>query len=111
MVPVSVAVCAVVTADTVAVNAAVVAPAGTVTEAGTITAVLLLLNATAIPPVGALEASVAVQVSVPAPVNEALAHEIAVNAGAATPAALSLMVMLPPDELLVIVATPENVLT
>lgn len=109
--PVTVAVCAVVTADTVAVKDVVVAPPGTVTEAGTNTALLLLLNATDSPPAGAAEASVAVQISLDAPVMDALAHESAVNAGGATPAALSLMMMLPADELLVIVTMPVNVLT
>jgi hypothetical protein len=109
--PVIVAVCAVVTADTVAVNADVVAPAGTVTDAGTTTALLLLLNVTAEPPVGALEASVTVQESLPAPVIDPFAHKIELSAGATTPAALSLIVMLPADELLAIVTIPVNVLT
>jgi hypothetical protein len=41
-VPVNVAVCAVVAADATALNPAVVAPAATVTEAGTVTVELLL---------------------------------------------------------------------
>jgi len=64
---VSVAVCAELTADTVAVKLAVVAPAATVTEAGTVTAELLLARVTANPPLGAAALSVTVQLSVPAP--------------------------------------------
>jgi hypothetical protein len=69
---VSVAVCEVLTDDTVALNPALVAVAGTVTEAGTETALLLLASPTAIPPVGAEPVSVTVHASVPAPVIEAL---------------------------------------
>lgn len=59
---------AAVTADTVAVKPALVAPAGTVTEEGTATAVLLLASATVSPPTVAGAFSVTVQLSVPAPV-------------------------------------------
>ena len=52
--------CAVVTELTVAVNPALVALAGTTTVAGTVTAVLLLLNPTLTPPLPAAELSVTV---------------------------------------------------
>jgi hypothetical protein len=69
-VAVSVAVCVEVTAAIVAVNGAVVAPAATVTEAGTVTAVLLLARVTTSPPVGATALSVTVHASVPAAEND-----------------------------------------
>ena len=50
----------------VAVKGAVVAPAATVTEAGTVTAELLLASVTASPPAGAAALSVTVHASVPA---------------------------------------------
>ena len=62
----SVAVVVVLTAATVAVKAALVALAATVTEAGTVTELLLLDRVTACPPVPAAALSVTVQVSVPA---------------------------------------------
>ncbi len=64
--PVSVAVVFDVTAATVALNPAVVDPAGTVTEAGTVTDELLLDSVTTAPPAGAAAVSVTVQASVPA---------------------------------------------
>jgi hypothetical protein len=67
---VRVAVWAVVTAETVAVNPALVAPAGTVTDAGTVTALLLLERLTASPPVPAAAESVTVHASVPEPVMD-----------------------------------------
>ena len=51
----------VVTAAAVAVNVAVVAPAATVTEAGTVRAMLLLERSTAAPPAGAAAVSLTVQ--------------------------------------------------
>ncbi len=88
---VSVTVCAEVTAATVTVNPAVVALAGTVTEAGTVAAALLLARLTATPPLGAAAARVTVQASVPLPASEALAHEspLSADGGAATPVPLS----------------------
>ena len=50
------------------VNAALLAPAGTVTDAGIATAMLLLARLTAKPPVGAAPLNVTVQLSVPAAV-------------------------------------------
>ena len=67
---VRVTVWAVVTAETVAVKPMLVAPAGTVADAGTVTALLLLARLTASPPVPAAALSVTVQASVPAPVSE-----------------------------------------
>jgi hypothetical protein len=52
----------VIEAAAVALNVAVVAPAGTVTDAGTASEALLLASATLDPPVGALWVSVMVQV-------------------------------------------------
>jgi hypothetical protein len=52
----------------VAVNAADVAPAATVVDPGTLTAVLLLASATVAPPAGAALVSVTVQLEVP-PLN------------------------------------------
>lgn len=54
----------------VAVNCAVVALAGTVTLAGTLTAELLLVSSTVTPTPGAALPSETVQVSVPAPTND-----------------------------------------
>jgi hypothetical protein len=73
-VAVSVAVCAVLTADTVAVKLAVVAPAATVTVEGTATAVLLLNRLTDWPPVPAAVFNVTVHVSVPALAIDPFAH-------------------------------------
>lgn len=67
---VSVAFCAVVMAEMVAVNPAVEEPAGTVTDPGTLTAALLLDRLTARPPFPAGVVSVTVQESLPAAVNE-----------------------------------------
>jgi hypothetical protein len=69
-VAVSVAVVAVETADTVAVKLALVEPDATVTEDGTTTDELLLESVTVWPPLAAAAFSVAVQLSVPAPVIE-----------------------------------------
>ena len=71
---VSVAFCVVLTAETVALKLALALPAGTVTAAGTTTALLLLSRLTANPPVGAAALSVTVQVSVPDPLIEVLAQ-------------------------------------
>jgi len=62
----SVAVVVVLTAATVAVKLALVALAGIVTEAGTVTELLLLDRVTACPPVLAAALSVTVHASVPA---------------------------------------------
>jgi hypothetical protein len=75
--------CAVVTDDTVAVNPALLALAGTSTVAGTVTAALLLANDTLKPPVPAGPLSVTVHASVPAPVIDALLHDRALKVPAA----------------------------
>ncbi len=85
---VNVAVCVVLTAETVAEKPAVVAPAATVTAAGTVTAELLLARLTLKPPLGAAALSATVQESVPAPVIDPLAQlnedRFVVEAGAAS---------------------------
>lgn len=100
---VKVTACAVVTADTVAVNPALVAFAGTVTVAGTVTAALPLVKPT-LKPLPAAELSVTVQASVPAPDKDALTQEIALSdaeAAVLVPALAVLvsLVVLPPDAL------------
>jgi hypothetical protein len=80
---VSVAVCAVLTVETVAVNPALVAFAGTVTVAGTATAALLLDRLTTSPPLGATAFSDTVQASEPEPVMEALLQDSALKVGVA----------------------------
>lgn len=76
---VRVAVCAVVHEDTVALKLALVAPAGIVTEAGTVTAELLLARLTANPPLAAAAVRETVQLSVPAAVIELLLQFSALN--------------------------------
>lgn len=76
---VKVATCVDPTGDTVAVNPALVAFAGTVTVPGTETAALLLDRFTLSPFFGAGVLSVTVQTSVPNPVIEALLQEIPLN--------------------------------
>ncbi len=78
-VAVSFAVCEVVTPDTVAAKLALVAPEGTDTEAGTITALLLLARLTAMPLLGAGAVNVTLQESVPAPIIDELAQLRLVN--------------------------------
>jgi hypothetical protein len=64
------AVASAVTALTVAAKVAVVAPAATVTDAGSETEALLSDNVTAVPPVGAATLKVTVQLDVPAALKE-----------------------------------------
>ena len=73
------------TAETVAVKLAVVAPTATVTEAGTETAALLLARLTANPPLAAAVLSVMVQLSVPAPVNDPVVQLRALSVGVLPP--------------------------
>ena len=82
---VNVTVCAEPTAETVAVKLPVFDPAATVTEAGTVTAELLLAKLTANPPLGAAAFSVTVQLSVPAPVMDPLTQVSALNTGTLVP--------------------------
>jgi hypothetical protein len=91
----------------VAEKAALVAPDAIVTEAGTVTAELLLDSATANPPLGAAPLNVTVQASVPAPVYEAVLQERALSVVAAVPAPLMFTTALGlVEELLAIVITP-----
>jgi hypothetical protein len=85
------------------VNPALVAPAGTVTVLGTVTAELLLVRFTISPPLGAAVLSVTVQASVPDPVTVPLLQDSAFNAvGAAVPVPLRVITAeLPVEELLV----------
>jgi len=62
------------TEEAVARKLALVAPSGTVTEAGTATAGLLLVRLTDMPPLGAGEFRVTEQVSVPCDGIELLVH-------------------------------------
>jgi hypothetical protein len=102
-----VAVCAVVTADAVAVKAALVAPLGTIMDAGTVTALLLLLRFTLRPPLFAGKVRLTVQASVVAPVRELLVQETALSAAGAWPVPLRLTVAVPPAvALLVMVRVP-----
>ena len=76
-------------------NPAVVAFAGTVTVAGTVTAALLLDRLTLSPPLGAAALSLTVQASVPDPVMDPPLQESAFNAaGAAVPVPLRAMIAL-----------------
>lgn len=80
-VAVSVAVCAVATAAAAAVKVALVALAATVTDEGTVTALLSLVRLTVAPPLGAAAFSVTVHVSVDSPVNEVLVQMSALAGG------------------------------
>ncbi len=88
-----------------AVKLALVAPAGTVTVAGTVTFELLLAKLIASPPAPAAAFKVTVQLSVPAPVIDPLAQVKPVNSG--TPVPLRpITVDVPVEELLVSVSDP-----
>ena len=93
------------TAVAVAVKLALDAPAAIVTEAGTVTALLLLDKLTVVawslPTV-----SVTVQASVPAPVSDPLLQETALSVAGACPVPLRLIVALPAEALLLIVTDP-----
>jgi hypothetical protein len=71
--------CADVTDDTLVVNPALLVFAGTITLVGTVAAAALLARLTLKPPLPAAAVSVTVQLSVPAPVNDALLQESALN--------------------------------
>ena len=100
-----IAVWAVLTEDTVAEKLPVVDPAATVTDAGTVTAVLLLATLTAKPPLAAATFSVIVQLSVPAPVIDPLVQLSPLNTGTPVPLRL-ITVDVPLEELLVRVSWP-----
>jgi hypothetical protein len=95
---VKLAACAVVTAETIAVNPALIAPAGTVTIAGTAMAALLLAKPTLKPLLPAAELRVTVHATL---VSEVLLQEIALNAGEAAVLvpAFDVLVLLLPDAL------------
>jgi len=82
---VSVTACADVTDDTLAVNPALVALAGTVNVAGTAAAALLLARLTLKPPLPAAAVSVTVQLSLPGPVIDALLQESTLSAPSVVP--------------------------
>jgi hypothetical protein len=97
----------VLTDEMVAEKLAVAAPAATVTEAGTVTAELLLATPTAKPPLAAATFSVTVQLSVPAPVIDALLQLKPLNTGTLVPVRL-IRVEVPLDELLIRVNEPVS---
>jgi hypothetical protein len=106
-VAVSVAVCEALTAETVAVNPALVAPAGTAALAGTVTAALLLASWMLMPSAGAAAVRLTVHTSVPAPLMEVWMHEMAFSVDAAAiPVPLRFTTRLPCEELLAIVRAP-----
>jgi hypothetical protein len=93
--------------ETVAEKPALVAPLGTKTVAGTVTAGLLLDSAIAIPPLGAAPDRLTVHASVPAPVYVLVPQERELKVDAATPAPLMFTTALAfVEELLEIVITP-----
>jgi hypothetical protein len=100
-VAVSVAVWFAVTAIAVAVKLALVAPAAIVTDAGTVTALLLLARVTAVALVAA-EVSVTVHASVPAPVSDPLLHISALSVAGAWPVPLRLIAAVPVALLLIV---------
>jgi len=87
------------------VKLALVAPAAIVTEAGAVTA-LLLLNRLTVVAVVAAEVSVTVQASVPAPVSDPLLQETALSVAGACPVPFRLMVAV--AALLLIATDPVN---
>jgi hypothetical protein len=97
----------VVTAETEPEKAALVAPDATVTEAGTVTAELLLDSATVNPPLGAAPVRVTVHASVPAAVYALVPHDRELKVDEATPAPLKFTTALGfVEELLEIVIAP-----
>ncbi len=94
--------------ETVAVKLADVAPAATVTPAGTVTAELLLATLTAYPPVRAAVLRETVQLSVPEVVIDPLLQLKALSTGTPVPVPVRLIkVEAPEEELLVSVRVPE----
>src|ERR1700691_4171017 len=88
--------CAVVTEETVAVNPALLALAGTNTVAGTVTPALLLVRPTLKPPSPAAVLSVTVHASLPAPVIDALLQVSPLKApDAAVPVPVRLITAVP----------------
>jgi len=99
--------CAVLTEFTVAVKPALVSPAGTLTEAGTVTAALLLDRLTVSPPLAAAAFNVTVQLSVPAPVMALVAQLTPVGTGIPVPLKVT-AVEDPLDASLVTVTCPDS---
>ncbi len=102
---VRVTVCAVETAETVAEKVALVVPAATVTDEGTMTAVLLLPRLMAKPLAAAAALSVTVQASLAAPVMDEFVQERPVSTGTPVPLRLSTL-DAPEEELLARVSVP-----
>jgi hypothetical protein len=102
---VSVTDCEVLTEEIVAVKLALVAPAGTVTDAGTVTAELLLARLTRNPPPAAAALTVTLQLSVPVVVIDPLAQVNEFRTGTPVPLRLRL-VEVPEVELLVNMSEP-----
>ena len=80
------------TGDTVAENPALVASAGTVTEAGTVNAALFVDRLTISPPEAAGASTVTVQASVPDPVMVVWLHENPLNAAVSPESGCPLLV-------------------
>lgn len=102
-VAVSTAVWFVLTAVAVAVKLALLAPDAIVTEAGTVTAVVLLANVTVVAEVAA-EVRDTVHASVPAPVSDPLLQESTLSVAGACPVPLRVTVAV--DALLLIATDP-----
>jgi hypothetical protein len=101
----NVAVCALVTEDTVAEKVAVFVPEVTVTDEGTVTAALLLDRFTAYPLLAAEALSATLQLSAPDPVKDAVVHVKAVSVGMPVPLS-AIGVEAPLDELLARLSCP-----
>jgi len=95
----------VLTLETDAVNDALLEPAATVTEAGTVTELLLLESATETPPAGAAAFRVTVQASVAEPTKEEPAQVSELRVAMAVPVRLT-AVGDPETELLEMVSVP-----
>ena len=93
------------TEATVAEKLALVAPAATVTEAGTVTEELLLARLTVSPLLAAATLSDTVQASVPAPVMDAFEQESPVSKGRPVPLSAMVAALLV-EELLAMVSVP-----
>lgn len=108
VVAVTVALCAVVTEAMFAVNVALLAAAGTITDAGTVTKLLLLPRLTLTPPMGAEPDKLTVHRSASDPVIEVLLHEIPLTVGA-TNVPVPLRPTVAVEALLAIVSCPVTV--
>jgi hypothetical protein len=92
------------------VNAVLVALAGTVTVAGSVTAALLLDKLTLIPPLGAAALSVTVQASVPDSDMVALLQEKVLSAAVTVSGVLVVAVVPVPLRLMTVVPSVEELL-